>query len=319
MEITIDQIFAKEILSGLKNNPKFLPSKYFYDQRGDDLFQQIMKLDEYYPTRAEYEILADYHADMLDLFSQENEPFQLIEMGAGDGTKTKLLLRYFLDKKVDFKYRPVDISANVLRILEKHLEYDLPGLDIDSMAKEYYDALNELKNQCCEKKVVLFLGGNIGNFKPEQVHYFLQKMSESLNAGDAFMLGIDIKKDPLTVLGAYNDAKGVTRAFNLNLLERINRELDADFDLQEFYHYPLYDPHTGDAKSYLVSRKEQDVHLNVLDETIHFDEGETIWTELSRKYSIPEIEQMADEHGFKVARHFFDRNHYFTDTLWIKK
>ena len=312
----MDNQFAEDIRKGLTAFPKYIPSKYFYDAKGDKLFQQIMQLPEYYLTNLEYEIFTGQQKDMLKAISPNGESFNLIEFGAGDATKTKVLLRCFLEKKADFIYSPVDISGNVLQILEKRLNGEFPDLMIKSVEDDYFNAVDVINKRGCDKKVLFFLGGNIGNFSINESMEFLQTVREKMNPGDMLLTGFDLKKDPRVILNAYNDISGITHAFNMHLLHRINNELDAEFDTENFYHYPVYDPYSGEAKSYLVSKINQEVPVNSLNIKIILEEGETIHTEISRKYHIKDIEKLAIDTGFEISRHFFDEKKYFVDSLW---
>jgi dimethylhistidine N-methyltransferase len=311
--------FAEDIRAGLTASPKYLPSKYFYDAKGDELFQMIMDLKEYYPTRCEYEILSDHKEEMLKLFNQSDKDFRLIEFGAGDGKKTKVLLRYFEDKKVDFTYIPIDISAHVLGLLEDDIKQSQPGLKVETMACEYFEALDMLNARSKVPKVMMFLGSSIGNFTIKQAQEFLQKLGAKMNSGDLLMIGFDLKKNPHIILDAYNDKAGVTKAFNLNLLERINEELGADFDPFNFTHFPTYDPLTGETKSFLVSRKNHKVYINALEQSITFGAWEPIYMELSQKYDLKMIRALAKEAGLSVKKNFFDNRHYFVNSVWTKE
>jgi uncharacterized SAM-dependent methyltransferase len=230
-----------------------------------------------------------------------------------DGAKTKVLLRYFLDQGVEFTYTPVDISSNVLEILEENLLNDLPSLEIESFHGEYFDALNKM-GATPEKDVVFFLGSNIGNFEGDTATDFLIDLHDHLNAGDLLFMGVDLKKDPSIILSAYNDKEGITKAFNLNLLSRINRELDGNFDVKNFIHYPYYNPQTGECRSYLISKKAQSV--TIADQTIHFDAWESIFTEVSKKYHPGQLSRMAEDSGFTEIASFEDCDDWFTNILW---
>ena len=306
--------FAEDILLGLRAENKSLPSKYFYDTKGDRLFQQIMHLEEYYLTKKELEIFETQKSDILrEIY--DGEPFRIIELGAGDGLKTKILLKYFLDQQIDFTYTPVDISGNVLEILEDTLKQELPDLKIEPYEGDYFEALAEI-SESPEKDVVFFLGSNVGNFAEHEAEGFLTKLQQFLNEGDLLFMGVDLKKDPSIILSAYNDREGVTREFNLNLLDRINDELNADFDREQFLHYPYYNPHTGECRSYLISRKEQEV--NIEDEVIHFRAWEAIFMEISKKYDQLQLEKLASNTGFHPVTKFLDSDAWFADVLWKK-
>lgn len=317
-ELSVSE-FAKDVKSGLRKSPKTLPSKYFYDKTGDRIFQDIMKMPEYYPTGCEFEIFTQQKEKLLSFFWEGKKPFQLIEFGAGDGTKTKILLKYFLDQLADFSYLPIDISGNVLSILKDTLKQELPGLNVRPIQNDYFEALKELQKDHTHRKVILFLGGNIGNFMVKSATDFLHHIQEFLHPGDLVLVGVDLKKNPKLILSAYDDPQGITSAFNLNLLARMNRELGADFQLNQFKHYATYHPVSGDMRSYLISQKEQTVSIEALNETFHFNQWEPVYTELSKKYAISEIEKLAADSGFEVVEHLFDCKHYFTDTLWTPK
>ena len=310
-------VFARDVLSGLLQHPKKLPSKYFYDARGDKLFQDIMSMPEYYLTDSEYEILDSQKSTILDLIGAE--AFDLIELGAGDGTKTKVLLEYFQDKRADFCYSPIDISGNVLRQLKADLDKNLPELCCEPLQGDYFKVLENLALTHEAKKVILFLGANIGNLNLKEAENFLKHVGDYMSSEDLLLVGFDLKKDPAVILNAYNDPAGITAAFNLNLLERINRELHADFQLDHFKHWENYDPITGATRSFIVSTQKQQVRIGVLGKVISFDAWEAIDVELSQKYDTHMIEALADNAGFEVVKHLYDSKKYFVDSVWRKK
>jgi len=312
----MDKKFLEDVINGLTASPKFLSSKYFYDNAGHELFQKIMALDEYYLTDCEYEIFTRYKATFLDHFVSNCDLFHLVELGAGDAFKTKILLTYFLDQKVSFEYDPIDISASVLDMLLKDLNHLFPQLSVHPLNKEYFKALEEMSQKNTFKKVILFLGSNIGNFSETETHEFFGHMADVLQPGDHLLTGFDLKKDPHLILAAYNDSQGVTREFNLNLLRRINRELHADFEVGQFYHYPLYDPADGAARSYLMSRKKQEVSIGINPTIIKFEKDEPIFMEISQKYTLEDIEDYAVCAGFRIKGNYFDHKKYFINSLW---
>lgn len=310
-------VFAQDVLAGLSAEDKFLPSRYFYDAQGDQLFQRIMKMPEYYPTPCEYEIFSDQKADILEAIKDQT-PFNLVELGAGDGYKTKVLLQHFDEKGVPFRYLPVDISQSVLQELEADLQKELPDLQVETLHYEYFEALEALNKYHDEPKVILFLGGNIGNFTAARAERFFKQLHQSMRPGDRLICGIDLKKDPRKILKAYNDEQGITKAFNLNVLRRINRELQGDFTIEDFDHFPSYDPVSGECRSYLISKKDQSVKIKALKKEFSFKKAEPIHTEISKKYHLSEVEDLAKQCGFAVQRHFTDRKQYFVDSLWVK-
>lgn len=275
-----------------------------------------MHTPEYYLTRSEYEILDTHKADLLQHFAPDNRPFDLVELGAGDGLKTKILLHFFTDKQTNFAYAPVDISADALDGLVADLRQQMPDLTINSRHDDYFNALDQLSTETDSRKVVLFLGSNIGNFTPDEALAFYRQLYERLQPGDLVLTGFDLQKHPAIIQAAYNDRQGLTRAFNLNLLRRINTELDANFDLATFDHYEIYNPETGEARSYLVSQKTQTVRVTALDMNVSFQYGEIIHTEISRKFTRHQIELLAQQAGFSLTGWFTDCKEYFADVVF---
>jgi dimethylhistidine N-methyltransferase len=237
--------FKKDVAEGLSRNPNFLNSKYFYDEIGDELFVDIMNMPEYYLTRSEFEIFSEKTEDLIQgLNIDQSTHFQLIELGAGDGTKTKKLLEALVDQNFKFDYLPIDISTHTLEKLEQSLQKEMPKLNVKTQQGDYFQVLSGLKNPN-QKKVVLFLGSNIGNLRDEMSAKFLYELGSNLSPGDRLLLGVDLIKSEDIVLPAYNDAAGITAKFNLNLLHRINKELGGDFDLSAFAHQPEYTKKKG--------------------------------------------------------------------------
>lgn len=278
-----------------------------------------MASPEYYLTRAEFEILNSQSEKIAEIFSDQEKPFDLIELGAGDGTKTKVLLQKFVSKKLPFTYMPIDISKHVIQYLEKHIKEDIPNIRIHGIVGDYFQKLHEIQMNDDNRKVVLFLGSNIGNFRKGKDSEFLRLISNNLNKGDLLMIGCDLIKDPNIIRSAYNDAQGATREFNLNLLDRINEELGANFKRENFLHYPLYDVAAKQARSYIVSKKDQEVYIKETDRKYHFNAWEYIHTEISQKYSLEDIEHLARNSGFKHKEFLFDCKHYYTDAIWEKE
>lgn len=307
--------FEQDVLAGFSLNEKKLSSRYFYDELGDRLFQLIMNLEEYYLSRAEHDIFKTQQQRILELMNPR-EDFRIIELGAGDGVKTATLLKYFTEQEITFSYCPVDISSSVLDTLVSNLTAAIKGLTIEPLQGDYFRVLEELKFREHQHNVVYFLGSNIGNFSNDSAISFLSSIRSHLHAGDRMMIGFDLKKDPARILAAYNDKEGITKAFNLNILTRINKEMDADFNLETFSHNPVYDPMTGECRSYLVSTKAQDVHIGSLEETFHFDKWETIFVEVSKKYDLNEIQNLANSSGFKVVDNLLDSDGLFAESVW---
>jgi L-histidine N-alpha-methyltransferase len=308
--------FYADVVSGLRSVPKHLEAKYFYDAEGDKLFQQIMNCDEYYLTNCEMEIFTQQTGALAETVVAGGQPFDLIELGAGDATKSTHLLKELLAQKADFTYLPIDISSHVISSLNATLPLSLPGLKIKGLNGEYFHMLQKAATLSNHRKVVLFMGANIGNMPVADAEMFCAELRNHLSPGDMVIMGFDLKKNPETVLAAYNDSKGITKAFNLNLLSRINKELGADFDISKFHHYAMYDPETGSCKSYLVSLKDQEVHIPDT-EVVHFDQDEYIYMEISQKYSRGQIAKFATKSGFKSVSDFTDSKGWFVDTVWM--
>lgn len=315
--VTINHL-AEEVEKGLSAPLKYIPSSYFYDAKGDNLFRRIMHLPEYYLSAAEFEIFK-YQSTEIIRRAVHSTPLQIIELGAGDGTKTKLLLKELLDQGIEFTYYPIDISRNALNTLEKGLKYELGlKLNIVPLEGDYFDALQSEELALPAQKFILFLGSTIGNFNREAANHFMLRLAGIMRTGDTLMVGCDLKKHPQVIASAYDDSEGVTARFNLNLLERMNREMDARFDVTSFSHYPVYDPEMGEARSYLVSHKQQTVFVGALGRYFDFEPGEIIHTEISRKFTEGDIEKLASYAGLKIRDSFYDTKHYFTDVLMQK-
>lgn len=317
MEKNSGDAFAADVDKGFSSSPKALSSKYFYDAEGDRLFQQIMKLDEYYLTRTEFSILDSNKQNLLKSFYKEEKAFHLMEFGAGDGYKTKILLKHFSGNGIDFDYRPIDISENVLDQLESSLKHEIPSLKVKGMPGEYFEVLEKMHKTDTKRKVILFLGSNIGNFSLSQAVDFLCKLRSSLSPGDKILIGFDLKKDPHMIRNAYDDPQGITSAFNLNLLRRINRELGGDFKVNEFKHFQSYNPTSGECRSYLVSLQNQQVYIDACGKTYSFKKWEPLHVEISRKFDLETVHDLASKCGFVVEKDYMDSGQLFVDSLWI--
>lgn len=307
--------FLEDVLKGLRSFPKYLQSKYFYDKSGDQLFQEIMNCDEYYLTNCELEIFSEQTAALADIIIDQHKNFDVVELGAGDAVKSVYLLKELVNKKAISTYFPVDISNNIINLLHEKLPGQVPHLNIHGLNGEYLDMLSSAKKISDKIKLVLFLGSNIGNISLEDVPVFCKELRSQLSPGDMVLIGIDLKKNPKQILAAYNDSNGYTREFNLNLLKRINGELDGDFKIGSFDHYATYDPQSGACKSYLVSLEEQEAHIGKND-TIPFKKDETIFMEISQKYTIEQTDEIAVHSSFIPVAHFFDKNKWFVDVIW---
>lgn len=308
------QAFREDVLSGLKSTPKQLQSKYFYDAEGDELFRQIMQAPEYYLTDSEMEIFKEQCSEMAGPLQHWKEGFDLIELGAGDAAKSFYFLQYLMSDGFDFTYYPIDISANIINLLKEELPERLPGIRVEGIQGDYFEALKIAVTTSTRPKLVMFLGGNIGNMPPEDALKFCIELRANLSADDMVLIGFDLKKDPWVIFNAYNDHGGITEKFNLNLLSRINRELGANFDISRFHHYENYDPETGACKSYLISKSDQVVEI--AEERISFCEHEYIFTETSHKYAPDELDAFANGSGFEPTLRLKDSKGWFMDVIW---
>lgn len=309
-----DKDFAADVANGLSTKPKYLPTRYIYDDEGSRLFERIMQQDEYYLTNAEIDLLEQHKADYCELL--QPQPVDVVELGAGNGEKTSILLEYFLNAGCRFNFRPVDISGKAIDRLTQLMGNKLPSLTCHGMVADYFDGLDWLNTYNDHKRLVLFLGSNIGNFEPQQRHEFLQALKNSLNSGDQVAIGFDFKKETSFLNNAYNDANGVTEAFNKNILKRVNTELGGEFDLDLFKFYAAYNPFQGAVQSTLMAKKAQNVKVGALGQSFTFDEWEPVHTESSYKFSESEIKELADENGFHQVALWKDSRDMYGNAIW---
>jgi dimethylhistidine N-methyltransferase len=302
---TFQERFFAEVLSGLRKRQKEIPAKYFYDERGSALFQEICRLDEYYIPRTEIAIMNSHIHEIAGLLGAG---VLLIEYGCGDCIKTRILLNHLYQPAA---FVPIDISREQLANVTAELAADYPDLELLPLCADYTNDFSlPVAAKPAERNVVYFPGSTIGNFSLDDAIDFLRRINKICGAGGALLIGMDLKKDTDVLNSAYNDNKGITAAFNLNLLKRINRELGADFQTGYFKHHAFYNKEEGRVEMHLVSLKNQMVHLNGTG--IPFTEGESIWTESSYKYNIDEFEKMAAAAGFRIDRVWTDDRKWFS-------
>lgn len=309
--------FEQDVIAGLTAKDKFLSSKYFYDDEGSRIFKEIMEMAEYYLSDCEHEILLSQAPQIFESLAF-NQPFNIIELGAGDGTKTFNLLKYLLSQNVNFDYIPIDISQEAMNMLTEALKGKLPGLSIKPAVGDYFEVLLDLKKTNKQQSLLLFLGGNIGNYPKKEAIALMELFNAVMKKGDKLLMGIDLQKNPQVIYQAYSDPHGITKRFNLNLLKRINRELGGNFKIDQFDFYCYYNPRNGELFSYLVSLAAQKVSISKSDVVFNFKKDELIWTEQSKKYSFNEIELLAKHSGFSMVNHFLDSKDYFSDSLLSK-
>jgi dimethylhistidine N-methyltransferase len=297
--------FRKDVLAGLSAQPKTLNPKLFYDEEGSRLFEQICTVPEYYPTRSEVAILDTYAEEMKNEMSEH--PL-LIEFGSGSSQKVRLLL----DKVRPSGYVAVEISREQLLSACDQLSVLYPHVDITAVCADYSQPLDlaDIESGCGAQRVAFFPGSTIGNFKPEAAVEFLANIRQVVGLGGGLLIGVDLKKSPQVLNAAYNDKAGVTAAFNLNLLHRINEKLGADFDLSSFSHRAFYNEALGRIEMHLVSSRKQQVRIE--DKVFRFELEETIHTENSYKYTVDEFQALAAQAGFKPGKAWVDHNGLFS-------
>jgi len=297
--------FRAEVLGGLQKSPKELPCKYFYDEQGSLLYERICTSNEYYIPHVETAIMETHIGEIVELLGPR---ILLIEYGSGNCTKTRVLLDHLYELVA---YVPIDISREQLLSVTKQLIADYKELEVLPVCADYTSGFElPVPKRPRDRTVVYFPGSTIGNFDPIQVKRLLENIAGMCHPGGGLLIGVDLKKDPSVLHHAYNDPQGVTAAFNLNLLERINRELNSDFQPESFEHYAFYNPREGRVEMHLVSLKDQTVHLDNV--TIPFASGESILTESSYKFNLDEFEQLAAVAGFKVEHVWTDKQQWFS-------
>ncbi|MDZ7771745.1 MAG: L-histidine N(alpha)-methyltransferase [Balneolaceae bacterium] len=304
------QTMRREVIEGLSRPQKRLPSKYFYDERGSELFEHITRLEEYYLTRTEWSILEDHGGDMARRIGARAA---LVELGSGSSRKTRLLLDRLPDLQA---YVPVDISSDYLRKVSRELRREYPGLSVRPVCADYttHFELPDLPGET-ERLAFFFPGSTIGNYKPTRAQAILARIAGLMKAGGLLLIGVDLKKDPRVLEAAYNDRKGVTSAFNRNILRHLNRELEGNFNPSGFEHLAFYNPEKGRIEMHLVSRKRQKVQ--VAGRTFELEEGETIHTENSHKYTLEEFRRLVKDR-FHIEKVWTDRRDWFSLQL-LKK
>jgi dimethylhistidine N-methyltransferase len=299
--------YIDEVVLGLTSRPKTLPCKLFYDDRGSQLFEEITRLPEYYPTRTEFGILQDCAKEIV---SAAGTPVSIVELGAGTATKTGALLRAFARRQLRVKYYPVDISAGALADAKDRIKDECPDITVLPVVADFSDGFHFLR-EIPGRKLVLYLGSSIGNFEWVDATAMLRNVREQLTAGDALLLGTDMVKPAEILVPAYDDAQGVTAQFNKNILVRLNRELDADFDVDSFRHIAEWAPERSRMEIFLETTRPQKATLRIPRLTVQFRAGERIHTENSHKYTLEMVERMLCVSGFNLEKTWFDSQKWF--------
>ncbi|HUB00927.1 MAG TPA: L-histidine N(alpha)-methyltransferase [Terracidiphilus sp.] len=310
----IDSHLAAAVHQGLSSRPRRLPPWLFYDDAGSDLFDRITELPEYYPTRTERSILAAHSPAILEQ-AAAGAPLRIVELGAGSAAKTCLLLAAAARRQPKVVYEPIDVSSGALDVAVRRLACELPAVAVTPRVLDYTNGLVFMPPQSGERRLVLYIGSSIGNFEPAEALGLLRRVRARLNPGDAILLGVDLVKDESILLAAYDDASGVTAAFNRNLLVRLNRELAAGFNPYAFVHRALWNRAHSRIEMHLESRVAQQVRIPALDLSLHFAAGETIHTENSYKYSPGQPEALLAEAGFHPEAAWTDPQNWFAVTL----
>jgi dimethylhistidine N-methyltransferase len=307
---TIDQTNNNDVINGLSKYPKSIAAKYFYDDRGSELFEQICELPEYYPTRTETAILEAYAPEMATITGS----CELVELGSGSAIKTRILLDAYQKLKYPLRYIPIDISAGILETSAFELLNDYPTLEVHGLVGTYELALQRLNKFGINpmlKRMLVFLGSSLGNLNPQECDRFFEQITGALQAGDYFLLGIDLHKSKALLEPAYNDAQGVTAEFNLNMLRHLNYRFNGNFDLAKFKHQAIYNEYQRQIEMYLQSQVDQTVELRSLNLTIHLEAGEKILTEISRKFDLTQLEQDLKNKGLNPVKTWRDSHHWF--------
>lgn len=300
---------ARDAWEGLSAQPKRLSPVYFYDDAGSRLFEELTRAPEYYVTRTELSILRAHAEEMA---RQADGPLTLVELGSGSSLKTRPFIELLLARQGWLEYVPIDVSPAALLDASRSLLDDYPALRVTACAAPYEAALEWLKQRRRGPALFLYFGSSVGNFEPEDALRLLTRIAETLGEGDALLLGADLDKDPRVLEAAYNDVSGATARFNLNLLARLNEELGAHFQLEDFEHYAFYDGGMRRVEMHLVSRRKHEVHLDGLGTDVAFEKWESIHTEDSHKYALEEVSAMAARAGLRLERAWLDSRRYFS-------
>ena len=310
---TKDQL-ASTVGEGLSLKNKCLPSWLIFDNAGSEIFKKITELAGYLPAACEFEIIRNHKDDIAKLINSDT--FNLIELGSGDGCKTRILIEHFLDQKLNFHYFPIDISNGAVTNLVRSLEDDHSdtALKVTGLTGDYFEGLKTITQDDSKQNLVLFLGVTLNNMDSDATQSFLKSLRESLGPKDYLLTGFDLMKNPKLLYSAYNDA--LFEEFNLHLLDRLNEELGGDFNKEHFVQQGQYNPSTRAVESYLYSTRDQTVHIKALNKDFHFKAWEAMQTEQSFKYTLKEMESLAVKNGFEVVEHLFDSKKYFVDSVW---
>ncbi len=308
--------FAEDVARGLRRTPKRLPSKYLYDDVGSALFDAITYLPEYYLTRAETEILSQWGWQIVRVL---DAPLDFLELGSGSAVKTRLLIGEALRVQPELRYSPIDISIEAMRMSSLALVEAYPSLFVRAYAGDYFDVLSSQAIRSERKILAMLMGSNLGNYEPHEAAVLLGLLGNALRPGDGLLIGTDLKKDAATLELAYDDPAGVTAAFDRNVLARINRELDAEFDLRKFAHVVHYDEARGSVDSFLEARERVSVPVRALGLRVDCHAGERIHTESSYKFTDAQVVELGRAAGFRSAARWHDERRRFGVNLLVRE
>ena len=310
----MNNLFAEDIKKGLSAKHKYIPDRDYYDDRGSLYFQELMAFDDYYVTKAEYEIFETFKTEITKTFG--NQKFNLIEFGAGDGFKTKILINELVNNNIDFNYIPIDFSKKYIEELEKDINAKFPNVNFTGLNIDYFDALSVINKKYQNiKNVILFIGSSFGGLSKKEAYLFLEKLYNLLNSNDLVLIGFDLKKSPKILHKAYHSS---CKNWCFYLLERINKELNANFDYSKFEYYTCYNAKEGKYEWYFLSTEEQCVEIKDIDLKVRFDKYEEIFIGQSKKFTEIEIKKLSSKFNFKQLKSFYDTQKFFTSVIWEK-
>lgn len=305
--VSVYSSLANDVKDGLLSTPKSLPAKYFYDEKGSALFDQICDTEEYYPTRTEEKLLSDFSQDVIEA----TKPERIVELGSGISRKTVHLLNACEETDCLPTYQPVDICREIIEIAGDHLQSRFPWLDIDGVVADYMGDLNCLSSPE-ENRLFVFLGGTFGNFDEDEATGFLHTLRTMFNKGDSLLIGVDRIKNTDLLNAAYNDKQGYTAEFNLNVLNVLNRELNSNFESSRFRHEAWFNEEMSRIEMHLRSIEKHEVVIGDLGVTVSFEKNETIMTEISRKFTPDSFEHLLNKTGFRIDSHYEPENGHFS-------
>lgn len=300
-------IDGSDVIKGLTQTPKSLPARYFYDDRGSELFEQICELPEYYLTRTETAILQKCAIEIAKI----TNVCEIVELGSGSSTKTRILLNAYNQLGYPLRYIPIDVSAGILETSARQLLADYDSLQVHALVSTYELALRQLIPTQLPNRMICFIGSSLGNLNPQECNVFFSQIISALQEGEYFLLGIDLQKPKHLLEAAYNDSQGVTAAFNLNVLEHLNWRFEGNFDTTQFEHWAFYNETQHQIEMHLRSLRSQTVQLRALDLTVHFEKSKTILTEISRKFDLNIMQQELSNRGLKPLQVWTDPNQWF--------